>query len=161
MAKIQIRKGLFETNSSSVHTLVIGNHGQNIYEDLPKQIKFELEPIDYCSPDTVQKKANYLYRQIIAFSDDTVEDMDKIKKYLQEFNIKCIFTNPLKYPFFRDVINDIYDISDFLTDILENSTTLMNYLFSEDSYVGCYDNNYWEEQIVKPTNLIKFNIEDV
>lgn len=159
--KTQIRRGLFETNSSSVHTLVIGNNGQNIYKDLPKEIKFELEPIDYCSLDTMQKKANFLYRQIIVFSDDTVEDLNKIKNYLQEFDIKCIFTNPLEYSNFRYVIDDRYDISNFLNDILEDTTTFMNYLFSEDSYIGCYDNNYWEEQVVKPRILMKFNIEDV
>lgn len=158
--KVQIRRGLFETNSSSVHTLVIGNNGQNIYKDLPKEIKFELEFVDYYSPDTVQKKANFLYRQIVVFSNNTSEDLNKIKNYLQEFNIKCIFTNPLEYSFFRDVIDERYNVPDFVNDILEDSVSFMNYLFSEDSYIGLYDNNLWEEQVVKPKNLIKFNIED-
>ena len=38
--KIQIRKNIFETNSSSIHSLVIGNNNENIYENLPSEIHF-------------------------------------------------------------------------------------------------------------------------
>ena len=81
MSKIRIRNGLFETNSSSVHTLVIGHHGQDIFANLPKRVDFRLDwEYCYCNvEDPIQYKANYLYHAI-ALDYRPSDDIKKIKE---------------------------------------------------------------------------------
>ena len=38
--KTKIRKGLFETNSSSTHSIVIGNNGEDVQSNLPEEVYF-------------------------------------------------------------------------------------------------------------------------
>lgn len=87
--KQQIRQGLFETNSSSVHTLVIGHHGQDIFTNLPKRVDFKLDwdGYSYQIDDPIQYKANYLYH-VIAHGWGPSQYIKAIKEYLDAYNIE-------------------------------------------------------------------------
>ena len=150
MSKIQIRNGLFETNSSSVHTLVIGHHDQDIFVNLPKRIDFKFDWQYYCNvEDPIQYKANYLY-YAIAFDYHPSDSIKKIKEYLDKYNIEYTFENPLE--------NEDFEFNDgpngpteFVNIILQDETTFMYFLFSEDTDVDLVDNNWYPDH--KDDNL--------
>jgi hypothetical protein len=149
--KYQIRNGLFETNSSSVHTLVIGHHGQDIFANLPKRVDFKLDwQYCYCNvEDPIQYKANYLYRAI-AFDYHPSDSIKQIKEYLDKYNIEYTFENPLESEDFdfRDGSNGP---TEFVDIILQDETTFMYFLFSEDTDVDIVDNNWYPDH--KDDNL--------
>ena len=150
MSKIQIRNGLFETNSSSVHTLVIGHHGQDIFANLPKRIDFKFDWQYYCNiEDPIQYKANYLY-YAIAFDYHPSDSIKKIKEYLDKYNIEYTFENPLENEDFE--FNDGPNCpTEFVNIILQDETTFMYFLFSEDTDVDLVDNNWYPDH--KDDNL--------
>lgn len=139
---IQIRQGLFETNSSSVHTLVIGHHGQDIFANLPKRVDFKLDrPYRFGVEKPIQYKANYLYHAI-AFDYHPSENIKIIKEYLDKYNIEYTFENPLENENF-DFNSGSDNPTEFVHIILQDETTFMYFLFSEDTYVECVDNNWY------------------
>lgn len=152
MSKIQIRKGLFETNSSSVHTLVIGHHGQDIFANLPKRVDFKLDwdGYSYQIDDPIQYKANYLYHAI-AHGWGPSQYIKAIKEYLDAYNIEYSFENPLENENFDFRDNWDTPSGSIIDVILQDKITFMYFLFSEDTDVDCVDNNWYPDH--KDDNL--------
>lgn len=161
--KQQIRKGLFETNSSSIHSLVIGNNGEDIYANLPTEIyfgagEFGWENEVYTDTET---KACYLYTAIVLNSlvDELVP---KIKNILDKWNIKYMFKETVKeedykgefFYTFKDTkrydyyIDHVYDAKDFCIQVCNDESLLMNFLFSNESFVETGNDNQDDEDFI-------------
>lgn len=107
--KIQIRKGVFETNSSSTHAIVIKNDSTiNTY---PEKVEFKLGEFgwEYDNYNDVETKASYLWTAIVGLAKEganidgydnnnyTVNDFVKyITDTLAEYNITAEFPHNYK-----------------------------------------------------------------
>lgn len=138
--KIKIRQGVFETNSSSTHSICITKSNQNIV--LPKEIDFTTgsfgwENKIYSDP---QSKASYLYTAILELSKYCMLDkkpcIDFITETLYENNVICTFTEGDYY-----YIDHCSELVDFVTLVCHSERRLLRYLFSEESFIVTGNDN--------------------
>jgi len=135
-----IRSGVFETNSSSTHSICITKN--NILDDKQDFIKFTIgefgwEHEKYTTP---YEKAQYLYTAIL--DNERFDLIYKIKTILDSHNIKYEFEEPKfhtssdgKYQYLvYGYIDHSYYLDDFL-EICEDEDKLMKFLFSSESFI--------------------------
>ena len=142
--KTQIRKSVFETNSSSVHTIAISNDTKNMI--IPTELTFGLgefgwEVAELC---TAEEKASYLYTALYSIDGQAIGDvtsaaMSFIKDTLEQNMCKVEFIEPCSGDW--NYIDHSEGIYSFVSAILESPDTLLRYLFSEDSVVYTYNDN--------------------
>ena len=157
--KAQIRQGLFETNSSSTHSIVIGNNGEDIYTKLPERVcfyggEFGWEHVIY---DDTETKASYLYTSIVNAYDDIDGAVEKIKEVLSKWNIETEFEPLDNHNCFNSFsyVDHSYENIDLINKLLENEDLLMNYLFSDGSFVETgNDNDDTDFEGEKPKNVL-------
>jgi hypothetical protein len=137
----QIRSNVFETNSSSTHSIAISKKpvviGKYIYFDIG----------EYGWENDVADTANYLYTAILA-QDNRDDLLDKLKKILDKYSIKYEFKEPLwrQSSIGDDVwleygyIDHSYELIAFLNAILSNEDLLMRYLFGNSCVYTGNDN---------------------
>ena len=153
MSKIQIRKGLFETNSSSTHCIVIGNNGQNIYANLPQEVEFTTGKFgwEYEYYTDTYTKAQYLYTAILTTGQ--TDYLDQIKDVLKKWNIQCSFDEPTEFYY----IDHSWELKFWVKEICQSEELLMNYLFCIDSFVETGNDNtcpIYLDEIEKPSNVL-------
>lgn len=164
--KIQIRKSVFETNSSSVHTLTITKNPNNL--KFPKKLIFDSGDYgwEHACLTTPEEKASYLWEGICSvFPDHENKNLteynkaiDSITKILKSVGVKAIFkyNNP-KYEEsewgncyeFCDKDGNVDDgymdhsseLCTFLYDVCFDKTKLLNYLFSTESFIKTGNDN--------------------
>ena len=148
MKTTTIRQGVFETNSSSTHSICIAKDAKLT---IPKSLHFDFGEFGW-ECDILKspiEKASYLYTGLIA--NNQKEDADKIIQFLKDKGInitaeKPIFTNKsytdsngklVKYTSGENIgyIDHSYDMTSFLNAICEDKNKLMNYLFSDLSFI--------------------------
>lgn len=152
MSKIQIRNGLFETNSSSVHTIVIGNNGEDFYKELPENLNFRFDDfgweIDVFT--STEKKASYLYTAIVYCGKQ--EYLDIIKSKLEKWGVQCMFEKNDEDYYYIDHGNEL---KAWLDSVCNKEEYLLNYLFSEGSFVATGNDNTDEEPFYSlPINVM-------
>ena len=148
--KKQIRSGLFETNSSSVHAIGI-NLGFSLSK-LPTELHFEPGEFgwEYGFHDDTLTKASYLYTSIVS-CNVCKEFFPKIEKILNKYGIKAIFDSVeiettlsiCEYGFRISSNSDVADKTkscsvdhasenlDFITEVCGDENKLMSYLFGD------------------------------
>jgi hypothetical protein len=159
--KTQIRNGLFETNSSSVHSIVIGNNGEDIYKNLPATVEFTGGEFGWKHEiyNDTNSKASYLYTSIVdCRAEIDLEDaLKRIKEILAKWNIQANFEQLNKdNRFYGFCYVDHADGNiDFIKELITNEELLMNYLFSNGSNIETgNDNEYIEYEAITPTNVL-------
>ena len=157
----QIRKNLFETNSSSTHVITIANNNEDDFKNnLPETIKFYVGGYgwEFERYDDMQSRANYLFTGILV--NGLGECMDKIKNILNKWNVEAIFPELVKvkyeysdgfYYALKDEPNKYFyidhssELEDFIKELCDDETLLMNYLFSPESFIATGNDNDEEE----------------
>ena len=141
--KVQIRQGLFETNSSSTHSIVVGNNGEDIYADLPEEVYFGGDCFgwEHDIHNDVQSKANYLFTSIVNCGMN--EYLDNIKEILAKWNINAVFEKLNKHGDFDSFsyVDHASKNEELIISLCENEELLMNYLFSSGSFVETGNDN--------------------
>ena len=164
--KIQIRKSVFETNSSSVHTLTITKNSNNL--KFPKKLIFDSGSYgwehDYLT--TPEEKASYLWEGIISvfpdYENKNLTEYNKaiasITKILKSVGVKAIFkyNNPKYkeskyggyYKFYNKegyeddgYIDHAYELITFVKEVCFDKDKLLGFLFSESSYIETGNDN--------------------
>ena len=143
---IYIRKGVFETNSSSTHAIVIAREGTKIsdYHHVVFSIgEFGWECATYYDAD---KKAEYFYTAACAFLERDVAD--DIKALLEPYGIECIFH---ERPIFKDhgtykylengYVDHDSECQDFVEGLLGDASQLIDFIFNDKSYVETGNDN--------------------
>lgn len=145
--KLSIRQGVFETNSSSVHTICIS---KNPDLTIVKKIDFYLG--EYGWEFGEANKYNYLYTAIM-ISDKREEYLGKLKAILEKYKVKYTFEQPKYGSWISNVtgekhyyldnghIDHDYELKDFLEGIFEEEDFLLRYLFNDDSTVYTGNDN--------------------
>lgn len=148
--KKQIRQGVFETNSSSIHAIAIATDTKY---PLPDIIEFRFGDFgwEFDKLTSRKERANYLYTCL------AYVDKDKLKEYLQfisttlkshgisvyfeDFRLRPFtwYTDD-KVEFYLEPANDAYvdhgdEAREFVEAVCSDEKLLLDYLFSDKSYV--------------------------
>lgn len=140
---IRVRNSIFETNSSSTHSLVVA---KNHPSEFPEKIDFYLGEYGW-EFDTVSAPS-YFYTAIYSLSDycelDFESMVSKLKAILDSYNIEYYFEDPSdnKYAYI-DHANELFD---FVNYMLDNPDKLLEFLCFGEVYTG-NDNDYTEISI--------------
>lgn len=166
--KHNIRRGVFETNSSSVHTIAIGKSDLEDHQEVWFKVgEFGWEQETYTD---VSDKASYLWTAILdstvrVMSDPAKGEMEAVedwKNYISETlstgGIKSVFYMPKDNDFYY--VDHSYNLKKWLQSLREDSNLLMHFLFSPDSaiYTG-NDNGYMP--IVREEDLDENNFLNI
>lgn len=136
--KISTRSNVFETNSSSVHAIVINkqnmatNNG-SIVVVKPGDYGWEYE--EYRTPS---QKINYLWTAIV----DSKENLDSWKEYLKEaLNLSdgVMFIDEPEDEF-SGYVDHVEELKDFLKEMRKNPDLLNKFIFG-DSYIVTGNDN--------------------
>lgn len=148
---LQIRNNVFETNSSSTHSLCISkkepiiNTNETIYFNLGFY-GWEVNTVDM---------RDYIYTAVVEASLDNKKEytyLDKFKNILSKYNIKFFLEEPeIKISEFGGYeylmnggIDHDYELKDFLDAIFENEQLFLKCIFNSDSVVHTgNDNGYY------------------
>lgn len=168
--KKQVRKSIFETNSSSTHSIVVGNNGEDIYSGLPERLEFHGDEFGWehrLHTDT-QTKADYLFTSLLYMDEEGTpyEYMERIKEILAKWNIEATFDEIEEKRYDSGYV--CYEVKDkfcyvdhgdgnkdLVKELCEDEAKLMNYLFSNGSYVETSnDNDYCEKLGTEPKYLM-------
>lgn len=147
---INIRKNVFETNSSSSHSISIGDYIPKNFE-VPK--KLTVCPID--EGRTFEYSGTEEKFTFIVCIADRVGELDKLLSILDEIGVKekiLTVCNGKSLSWYNSAglgVNGIYeldttDCQEYVDEILESSETLKQWLFSPESYAYGEDDNYFD-----------------
>ena len=149
--KRQIRQSCFETNSSSTHAICIAP--SSIQYNIPSSVEFGFGEFGWSFDklSSRQERANYLYT-CLAY----VEDWNKIKEYLnfiadtlhrngvtditfENFEISIYDEYGTIYSYIRPTdysyVDHGDDALDFVNAVCTNESLLLDYLFSDRSFI--------------------------
>lgn len=140
--KMSIRKGTWETNSSSTHAMVIKKETSL---NLPKEIHFNLGEFGWETEkyNDTNAKASYLYTALYElFEDDPIEfakHMLKIEEILKENHIEVVWQkiDPNGYYY----IDHGYNLAEFVEELLVDKQLLLSWLFDDDSFLVTDNDN--------------------
>ena len=142
----QIRYGLWETNSSSTHTLSIYRKHGNIPETITidKRASFGWEWELYSDVDS---KASYLYLMYVGCSKESNYDINKSNtkewKFIEAIlhgagvkKIKYIESDP-----YGGYIDHSSELTDLYNKMLQHPDLLLGFLFNEKSLISTGNDN--------------------
>lgn len=152
--KQKIRNKIFETNSSSIHSIVIGNNGENVYSNLPEKVRFTGGAFGWEHEvyTDIEDKASYLFTSLL-YTDTPYEYMENIKRFLSKWGVEAEFDEIIEKHWsdggvyyetkdgYNDYVDHGYENRDLVKQLCEDETFLMNYLFSDASYVETSNDN--------------------
>jgi len=137
---IQIRKHVFETNSSSTHSICVTK--KNIGKiKLPEKIMFS--PGEFGWEEAIlnmtEEKASYFYQAILSTKEekDIETIINNIYCELNKYGIDSEFEPQTldKYGFPTGYIDHPYDLSEWINDMLNSTKKLVKFLCSEESFI--------------------------
>lgn len=173
----QVRHGVFETNSSSTHSICIA---KKAVINLPSSITFRLD--EYGWENDSVNTGDYLYTAIVCCDDRRFEErMEKLKAVLANHHIIYNFiaiqwSKSENYRYAENAsIDHTEDLNEFLDDILNDESKLLRFLFgnstvytgndnSSDEYSLCNsaDETIWDDnkkELIKNPNHDSENYE--
>lgn len=152
--KRTIRRGVFETNSSSVHAISISEAGNLTY---PKFVYFETGKFGWEHEiyHDKQNKAAYLWTGILEnYLVSEVETIqDKITQMLSEEGVECEFTDCKKMCEYKGevyyspygYIDHACELKEWLDEVLNDKSKLLAFLFDSDSAVETWNDNTMDD----------------
>lgn len=143
---VTIRDGVFETNSSSTHAIIIAREGTKQIDEVHFSIgEYGWECRYYSLPDS---KASYFYT--LACECLCRDVADDIVALLAPYGIECYFeykpifstTQDGKYTFLDNGYVDHYSEGmDLVRDCLADASLLIDLIFNDQSYVETGNDN--------------------
>lgn len=156
--KINIRSNIFETNSSSVHTITISNNSPQRIDNYiffdRGEYGWEWEIYNSC-----QDKANYLYECMIDlfyYNNLLEEKCNRIREELALYNVDCDFAEVNGINQYDGYVDHGSQNKNLVNYLLNKPDKLINYLFNDTSYIATgndnVDSTYYTWEKSKPTN---------
>lgn len=137
---VKIRNGMFETNSSSTHTIIVTEQKTEpgaIVDFRMGEFGWECGKLD-----TVDEKASYLYTMACElYGRDVYQDLYEV---LSKYGVQCSCTLPYhedKYGFGNGYVDHASCGAQFVMDMMNHDKALIKYLFSDDSFVVTGNDN--------------------
>ena len=146
---INIRKGLFETNSSSTHAICIGKDNNNLV--IPSELTFKVGEFGWENEvyDDVTTLASYLYTALTSWYDgkELTNHINHIYTLLGHNGCEATFIEPSvgAWGITDGYIDHSEGLSEFLNKVLSSDKALLRYLFSPDSFIitGNDNDDWW------------------
>ena len=139
--KIQVRKSLFETNSSSTHAICIPKKDEEFV--IPKMVTFHFRANEFtmleAEMSTMQDRADFLYT-LLTMMPYSCFIVDRFYKILSAHKIIPIFEDPEEIP--EPYWNYDTDYAYFVHTLLADSNKLLRFLFSKDTVSIYTDRDY-------------------
>lgn len=135
MSKTVIRNGIFETNSSSVHSICISK--KPVENVKGKKIAFYLG--EYGWENSTVDTPDYLYTAIMC-QNNSKELLDKLKSILDKYEIDYTFQPEDKASRWWGIDHSGETI-DFVNAVLEDEDLLLRCLFNDESVVYTGNDN--------------------
>lgn len=143
----QIRKGVFETNSSSTHSIAIPKEHAKEY---PNVIHFGIGEFGWAF--TEEDPADYLYTAILAHyhnPNERAEKLDRLKAVLEAHDIRYTMDRPIFWDSDVRYLDNGYidhdeDLGEFLDAVFVDDETLLDFIFYGLVFTG--NDNSDEEQ---------------
>lgn len=138
--KRQIRKSVFETNSSSTHSICITYSDIN-KNYLPRLLVFKHGQYGWESDKlyTAEEKASYLYQIIcdLTYGEDDrrIEYLNHIIRVLCNAGVVCEFKADGDRSWNEGYLDHAEKAKEFLSAVMEDDDRLLRYLFSSESFV--------------------------
>ena len=137
-----IRHSMFETNSSSTHSIAISKKKVNV-KSLPSKINFYIGDFGWSHEEV--NRANYFYTALaLNYGKDGLDDALKhVKSVLLNIGVDSEFSIPEWYDSGRlanGYIDHFDEIREFVTTLMSDDQMLIRYLFS-DSHVYTGNDN--------------------
>ena len=132
----QIRLNVFETNSSSTHSIAITKNNNII--DYLDTINFKFGEFGWENDtlSSVDEKASYLYTAIINYASYPDDYLKYLENTLNEFNINSVFEEKSESSYWDNgYIDHGNELFEFLNDLKNDKTKLINFLLSPLSYI--------------------------
>lgn len=154
MSKIQIREGLFETNSSSVHAMSVFTRKDKEYE-IPEKIKINLNDYAFGWEEDryfdIESKVAYLYLLAEDCGGDTTKQIEAL---LMAAGVKeVIVVNERNNEWSFGGYIDHGDAKvDFLLQLLKSPDLFNDFVFNPVSYVETGNDNVWEHEDIPTPN---------
>ena len=162
---IEIRAGIFETNSSSTHAICIS------YESPKLPVSENTYELYFGHGDygwenrilsDVLERASYLNEAINSFDDmKKVVYREKLIEILRKYNIRCNFANNYfevtsygEECYDSGYIDHGWETEEFVEAVLEDEDLLLRYLFSPNSMVVTGNDNCeccYPDEVLKDT----------
>ena len=150
--KRQVRKGVYETNSSSTHAICIAKDGYELKDYIDFHTgEYGWECEEYGDLDN---KASYLITAILSMDKEYADeklgqlkcilDENKITYTIPELNIKSYNYGEKKHYYYDigyDYIDHVRELASWLEDLLSDSDKLFRYLFGDSIVITGNDNN--------------------
>ena len=154
--KLQIRQGVFETNSSSTHAISICRYDK---QPIPKSLYFGFGAFGWENEvyDDYESKAAYLWTAVCGhyiYEDDRpkIEEIkEKLTKILNDYGVESIqFANgeyvdnswgDSRYLKFDGYIDHGWELIKWVENMLEDPDLLIGYLFNTESFVNTGNDN--------------------
>lgn len=133
MKKQNIRHGVFETNSSSTHSICIPKEDNLKF---PASVEFRGGEFggECATLGSIEEKASYLYTGLA--NNGRHEDIVKVKNILEQKGVEVILKNSNGYVDHSD------ELSEFLEGMMSDEDKLLRFLFSPLAFIITgYDND--------------------
>ncbi len=135
----QIRHSVFETNSSSTHSICIS---KKHVERLPELTVFTVGELGWsegCETDT----GDYLYTALLELErNDLVEKLEEI---LNRHGVKCAFKKPRENSWYG--IDHSGELEEMIEGLFSNEDQLLRYLFGDSCIYTGNDNSSEDEDM--------------
>ena len=141
----KIRSNAFETNSSSTHSITVGENKSGEYNILPITVKpawYGKFGWEFETWDTIEEKLAYMIRCLVCYDFNEKNLQDKIKPIQERLhNLGINF----ELPTYKEYMNGYVDHEDWyqeeIEDIYKDDDILLTFLLSDSSYIeGGNDN---------------------
>lgn len=154
---INIRKNIFETNSSSTHAMCINK--EDDYIKIPRGISIPFTAGEFGwkfdKLDTTIEKASYLYTSLLLYTN--IEEAEEIiTEALAPYDIECKFIRPIvdtKWGGYTDCYIDHGPCNEFARNMATIPYSIIQFLFNSKSYVVTGNDNCDEEESKWYNNL--------
>lgn len=146
-----IRRGAFETNSSSLHALIIAD----AMPDLSKALTVHVRPGEYGwgieTLDTPNERGSYLYTAMCCvYCNDPIDDLTKM---LAPWGVTVICDEEPRFVQYGEnkyldngYIDHEEDIGGFVKMITQDPVLALRFIFSDDSRAIIYNDNMYESE---------------
>ena len=142
--KIQIRNGVFETNSSSTHALCVAKEMPDMTKVKNKQLVFKHKGFGWQFKELhdVESRASYLYEALLDYKSDYPDAINWIYETLGKYGIEASFEIEYEDEFDRWVggIDHSEGLVSFLSYVMRNENHLIKWLFGNSLIITGNDN---------------------
>jgi len=135
-----IRKSVFETNSSSTHSICISKNNGSIA--FPDEVHFNFGEYGW-EFETIYNTASYLYTAIVYM--DKLEYIDKIKEILDKHGVKYTFARRKDGWGNNGYVDHGGGLLDLIYDLFNDEDKLLRFLFGDSVIYTGNDNCNWED----------------